>query len=325
MTEYNIFLKTGKCSYCNNSVVIQRKYSGESLCPACFEKNIEKNIYKTISKYKMLKPYDKIIVGLSGGKDSFTLLYNLSMIQKKAYRPKEIIALTIDEGIKDYRDKSVKNAIDFCKELNIEHHIISFKEKVGFTLDEIINIKRKLPDYKYACNYCAVIRRRLLNDKAKELGGTILAMGHNLTDIAETFLMNVLYKRFHLIANQYLFKEPDSRMSQFYIKKITPLMRIPEEEIFLYANIKKFQYYPSHCPYREKDPIIRKRVLDFIQECKKTSSEIEFNLLSGFLELSSILYDHKEKKDYYTCQSCGYPSTNKVYCSYCIYLQEFNL
>ena len=272
----------------------------------------------------MLKPYDKIIVGLSGGKDSFTLLYNLSMIQKKAYRPKEIIALTIDEGIKDYRDKSVKNAIDFCKELNIEHHIISFKEKVGFTLDEIINIKRKLPDYKYACNYCAVIRRRLLNDKAKELGGTILAMGHNLTDIAETFLMNVLYKRFHLIANQYLFKEPDSRMSQFYIKKITPLMRIPEEEIFLYANIKKFQYYPSHCPYREKDPIIRKRVLDFIQECKKTSSEIEFNLLSGFLELSFILYDHKEKKDYYTCQSCGYPSTNKVYCSYCTYLQEFN-
>ena len=325
MTEYNIFLKTGKCSYCNNSVVIQRKYSGESLCPACFEKNIEKNIYKTISKYKMLKPYDKIIVGLSGGKDSFTLLYNLSMIQKKAYHPKEIIALTIDEGIKDYRDKSVKNAIGFCKELNIEHHIISFKEKVGFTLDEIINIKRKLPDYKYACNYCAVIRRRLLNDKAKELGGTILAMGHNLTDIAETFLMNVLYKRFHLIANQYLFKEPDSRMSQFYIKKITPLMRIPEEEIFLYANIKKFHYYPSHCPYREKDPIIRKRVLDFIQECKKTSSEIEFNLLSGFLELSSILYDHNEKKDYYTCQSCSYPSTNKVYCSYCSYLQEFNL
>ncbi|MBY8991668.1 MAG: adenine nucleotide alpha hydrolase family protein [Candidatus Lokiarchaeota archaeon] len=325
MTEYNIFLKTGKCSYCNNSVVIQRKYSGESLCPACFEKNIEKNIYKTISKYKMLKPYDKIIVGLSGGKDSFTLLYNLSIIQKKAYRPKEIIALTIDEGIKDYRDKSVKNAIDFCKELNIEHHIISFKEKVGFTLDEIINIKRKLPDYKYACNYCAVIRRRLLNDKAKELGGTILAMGHNLTDIAETFLMNILYKRFHLIANQYLFKEQDSRTSQFYIKKITPLMRIPEEEIFLYANIKKFQYYPSHCPYREKDPIIRKKVLDFIQECKKTSSEIEFNLLSGFLELSSILYDHYEKKDYYTCQSCGYPSTNKVYCSYCIYLQEFNL
>ena len=325
MSEYKIFLKTGKCSYCDNSVVIQRKYSGENLCPTCFEKNIEKNIYKTISRYKMLNSNDQIIVGLSGGKDSFTLLYNLSMIQKKRYRPKQIIALTIDEGIKDYRENSVKNAINICNELDIEHHRISFKEKVGLTLDEIINIKNKLPDYKYACNYCAIIRRRLLNDKAKELGGTVLAMGHNLTDIAETFLMNILYKRFHLIANQYLFKQQNSRMSRSYIKKITPLMRIPEEEIFLYANIKKFDYYPSHCPYREKDPIIRKRVLDFIQECKKTSSEIEFNLLSGFLDLSAILYQQSEKIEYTTCQSCGYPTTNEVYCSYCDYIKEFKI
>jgi uncharacterized protein (TIGR00269 family) len=101
-------------------------------------------------------------------------------------------------------------------------------------------------------------------------------------------------------------------------------MRIPEEEIFLYANIKKFQYYPSHCPYREKDPIIRKRVLDFIQECKKSSSEIEFNLLSGFLELSAILNDHYKKKEYHVCQSCGYPSTNDNYCTYCSYVKEFN-
>ncbi|MFX0027912.1 MAG: ATP-binding protein [Candidatus Hermodarchaeota archaeon] len=322
MTNYKIFLKRGKCSYCNNSLVIQRKYSGENLCPNCFEKNIEKIIYKTISKYKMLQPNDKIIVALSGGKDSFTLLYNIFMIQKKLYNPKEIIALTIDEGIEGYRDNSIKNAIDFCKELNIEHHIISFKEKVGYTLDEIINIKKKLPDYQYACNYCAIIRRRLLNDEAKKLEGTVLAMGHNLTDIAETFLMNVLYKRFHLIANQYIYKEQDPVLGHFFIKKITPLMRIPEEEIFLYVNLKKFQYYPSHCPYREIDPIMRKKVLEFIQECKKSSAEIEFNLLNGFLELSGILYNHSEKLAYHTCQSCGYPSTNGVYCSFCSYLKE---
>ena len=324
MANYNIFLKKGKCSYCNNSVVIERRYSGENLCPNCFEKNIEKIIYKTISKYKMLNSNDKIIVALSGGKDSFTLLYNLSMIQKNLYNPEQLIALTIDEGIKDYRENSIKNAIDICKELNIEHHIISFKEKVGLTLDEIVNIKINLLDYKYACNYCATIRRRLLNDGAKELGGNILAMGHNLTDIAETFLMNILYKRFHLIANQYLFKEENSRVNQFFIKKITPLMRIPEEEIFLYANIKKFNYYPSHCPYRERDPIIRKRVLDFIQECKKYSPEIEFNLLNGFLELSAILYNHNEKIEYLTCQSCGYPSTNASICTFCSYLKELN-
>ncbi len=324
MGKYNIFLKRGKCSRCSNSIVIQRKYSGEKLCPQCFEKNIEKTIFKTISKYKMLTNNEKIIVAVSGGKDSLSLLYNLNEIQKKRFHSEPLTALIIDEGIVDYRENSIKNAKEFCNKLEVEYKIISFKEKIGCSLDEIINIKKNHHDYKYACNYCATIRRRLLNDGAKELGGTILAMGHNLTDIAETYLMNILYKRLHLIANQYIFKKELPNINKFFIKKITPLMRIPEEEIFLYANIKKINYYPSHCSYREKDPIIRKRVLDFIQECKKSSPEIEFNLLNGFLELSAILYNQLEKKKYQTCQSCGYPCGNDQICLFCQYLKEFN-
>jgi len=207
INNYNIYIKKGKCKYCSNSIVIHRRYSGEKLCSSCFEKSIEKAINRTISKYKMLNPHDKIIVALSGGKDSITLLYNLKKNQEKLYRSNPLIALTIDEGIKGYRDKSVKFAIDFCKNFGIEHEIISFKDKIGKTLDEIINIKKKSENSKYACNYCATIRRRLLNDGAKELGGTVLATGHNLTDIAETYLMNILHKRLNLISNQYIFKK----------------------------------------------------------------------------------------------------------------------
>lgn len=324
MSNYQIFLKKGKCSHCSNEIVIERRYSGENLCPDCFQKNIEKIIYKTISKYKMLKPKDKIVVALSGGKDSIALLYNLDNIQKKTRDSEPIIALTVDEGIEEYRENSLKKAKKFCKKYDIEHKIISFKEKIGYTLDEIISIKKETPDYKYACNYCATIRRRLLNDGAKELGASILAIGHNLTDFAETYLMNILYKRLNLIANQYFFKEQNDKINKFFIKKILPLIRIPEEEIFLYANIKKFDYYPSHCPYREKDPIIRKRVLDFIQECKKYSPEIEFNLLNGFLELSETLYNHIEKENHNSCQICGYPCGNTNICIYCSYLEEFS-
>ena len=75
----------------------------------------------------------------------------------------------------------------------------------------MVEKKSNTPDYKYACNYCATFRRRLLNDGAKELSGTILALGHNLTDFAETFLMNILYKRLYLIGNQYLFKEEKAK------------------------------------------------------------------------------------------------------------------
>ena len=319
-------MQIGSCTYCHKSaLVIHRKYSGEFLCKNCFVDSIEKNIYKTISKFKMLKSRDNVVVGISGGKDSLTLLYNLIKIQEKSYQSKPLIALTIDEGINNYRNNSIKNASDFCKKYGIPHKIITFKEKIGKTLDEIVSFKKNSDNYQNACNYCATLRRRLLNDGAKELGADVLAMGHNLTDIAETFLMNILFKRFQLISNQYLFKQANNKVDKFFIKKISPLMRIPEEEIFLYSNLKDFNYYPSHCPYREKDPILRKRVLEFIQECKKYSPEIEFNLFNGFLEMSELFYNQHQQKHYNFCEVCGYPCGNVKTCLYCSYKKEFKI
>jgi len=318
-------MKIGTCTYCEKKTsVLHRKYSGEFLCSDCFIKSIERNISKTISKFRMLKPKDKIVVGVSGGKDSLALLYNLFKIQEKKHHNNPITALTIDEGIKGYRNESIKNAKSFCRKYGIEHKIISFKEKVGKSLDEIIEIKKSKTEYQYACNYCATIRRRLLNDYAKELGADIIALGHNLTDIAETFLMNILFNRLKIIANQYFFKNENEDIKRFFIKKVNPLMRIPEEEIFLYSNLKNFDYYPSHCPFREKDPILRKRVLDFIQESKKFSPEIEFNLLNGFLELSERLYNQNKTNLFNSCEICGYPCGNTKVCLYCTYIRDFN-
>ena len=129
MCDYNIFLKKGKCSYCNHNLVIQRKYSGEHLCPECFQKNIEKIVYKTISKYEMLKPQDKIIVALSGGKDSITLLYNLYKIQIQKHQSQKIIALTIDEGIKAYRENSIKMQRIFVINIILNIRLFHLKKK----------------------------------------------------------------------------------------------------------------------------------------------------------------------------------------------------
>jgi uncharacterized protein (TIGR00269 family) len=322
---YHIHTQLGKCDNCQSKeLIIHRIYSGEKLCTTCFVNSIEKNISATISKYKMLKPQDKIVVAVSGGKDSLSLLYNINKIQKRKFRSKPIIALTIDEGITGYRNKSIECAKNFCKRYNIEHIVLNFKDIVGKTLDEIITIKKNDPDYQYACNYCAVYRRRILNEGARELDADVLVMGHNLTDLAETYLMNVLFKRHQMIANQYLFKRESNEIRKCFVKKVTPLMKIPEEEIFLYSNLKKFDYFPSHCPYREQDPILRKRVLEFIQKIKSLSPEIEFNLLKGFLEISEILYHNFEKKSYNICKRCGYPCGRNDLCLYCRYIDNIN-
>lgn len=315
----------GICDHCGESgFVYKRAHSGQKFCQKCFIQSIERIISKTISKYNMLRPEDKIVVGLSGGKDSIALIFNLIKIQKSVYNAKPITAVSIDEGIDDYRSEGLKIASEFCEKYNIFHKIVSFKEKIGKTLDEIIEIKKGDVDFRYPCNYCALIRRRLLNEIAKDMGGTKLALGHNLTDFSETFLMNILYKRFQLIAQQSL-EENFSLVNKFYLKKINPLMKIPENEIKIYAQLKKLKFYNVNCPYRKEYPILRKKVLDFILDLKKSSPEIEYNLFNGFIELSEILKKNSKDFNLNFCLICGYPTSNAKRCNYCQLLKELNL
>ncbi|MFO8017829.1 MAG: TIGR00269 family protein [Promethearchaeia archaeon] len=326
-SNYQIHLKLDECTQCGKSPVIEQRYSDRNLCRSCFIESIENRIKRMISRSKLWTPEDQLIIGLSGGKDSIALLYNLNKLLLNNDNLNSITALIIDEGIKGYRDKSVEFAKAFCEKLDVEYKIISFRRRVGMTLDEIIKTMKGKENKRYSCNYCAIIRRRLLNEGAKELKGTVLAMGHNLTDIAETYLMNILYKRFYLIGNQYIFRERSKTLKKYYVKKITPLMHIPEEEIFLYCNLKNLRYYRSHCPYREEEPITRKKVLQIIQRLKNLVPEIEYNLLESFLRLSKILYKNRDKikpqVNYNFCKNCGYPCSNGKTCTYCKYIEKF--
>jgi uncharacterized protein (TIGR00269 family) len=316
------FSEEKKCSLCDKKAfVYKRIHSGQYLCQKCFIESIEKIIYKTISKFNMLKPEDNIIVGLSGGKDSVVLLYNLKKIQNKTYNSKPLIALSIDEGINKYSQLRIQKAINLCKKFEISHKIISFKEYIGKSLDDIVMLKKDKGDFRYPCNYCATIKRRLLNDIAKELNGTVLALGHNLTDISESYIMNILYNRLPLIARTSLSRK-NSKLNEAYLDRIFPLMRIPENEVELYAKLKQFDYYKPVCPNRKDFPILRRKVLEFLLNIKQQSPEIEFNLFNGYLKLISILNEEFRLKNNNFCIECGYPTSNPLKCTYCKLLEE---
>jgi len=115
-----------QCTLCSNTEVIyKREYSGEYLCKECFSNSIVTKVAKTISKYSMIKYGDKVAIGVSGGKDSLTLLYILALLSKK--HNNKLIAITVDEGIDNYREESLRIVNDFTSMLNIEHHIFSSK------------------------------------------------------------------------------------------------------------------------------------------------------------------------------------------------------
>ena len=104
----------------------KRLYSGETLCKSCFLFSIEAKTLHTISKYSMIGYGERVAVGVSGGKDSLTLLYVLKKILKKN-NCNDVMAITIDEGIEYYRDESLNIVKDHCERMNIPLKIFSYQ------------------------------------------------------------------------------------------------------------------------------------------------------------------------------------------------------
>lgn len=163
------------CMVCNGKdAVFMRPYSGEKLCGGCFCKSIENKVRATISKYDMLKPNDKIMVAVSGGKDSVTLLHILAKMER-VFPEATLYAVTVDEGIKGYQDKALEIAMKSCRKLGVEHTMVSFKEMYGHELDELVGIIREKREKGLTpCAYCGVLRRQALNTAAPRLVWTNL-------------------------------------------------------------------------------------------------------------------------------------------------------
>ena len=220
----------GSCTKCGNpNVIIKRKASGQALCKDCFIESIEKKVKQTIKKENFIEKGDKVLVALSGGKDSVVTLEILNSYVKRHII--ELCAVTIDEGIAGYREEGVEIAKAHAERLGIPHKVVSFKECFDIDLDEIM----KKENHRGSCTYCGVFRRWIINRAAREFGATKIATGHNLDDETQAILMNYLEGNTENLAK--IGPKTESNSDLFTVK-IKPLREIPEKEIGLYALAK---------------------------------------------------------------------------------------
>ncbi len=311
-------LKEGKCSWCGRKSVFFRKYEGKSLCKNHFCESIEKKVRKTVRKYIMIKSGDKICVAFSGGKDSSVVLYLLHKIVKNR-RDIKIFAVSIDEGIAGYRPDSLKIAKKLCENLGIEHHIYSFEEIFGETLDNKMEKIRADPSLKIkeSCTFCGVGRRYAMNKFSRVLGATKLATGHNLDDETQAVILN--YIRGDLFRasrmgpiTDYSLKE---KGGELFVPRIKPLREIPEREIGLYALLKGLEVHEDECPYATG---IRFEARDFLNHLEDKYPGIKFSILETFEKLIPYIrqFADKEIGDLVLCKICGEPSSHEV-CKTC--------
>ena len=313
MLEWLITLLVRKqiviCSKCQRAdSAFHRAYSGEFLCKKCFMRSIEDKAAKTISKYSMIGYSDRVAVGVSGGKDSLSLLYVLkTLFDQHPNNSNELVAVTIDEGIKGYRDESLKIVKDFCAQLGIESKVLSYKSLFGIDMDEAID--QRPSEKMSSCSICGTFRRRAIDVAAETVGADVIATAHNMDDQLQTFTINLLAGDVERLG--WIYPEPVQYATG--MKKIKPFIEIYEYEIAFYALQREIPFQSEECPYMNES--IRTDLREFFNNLEKDHPGIKHNAYNSMMKISKNLRGATSTEGR-RCTECGHASSGEV-CSVC--------
>lgn len=223
------------------------------------------NMRKAIQKYNMIAPGDKIAVGVSGGKDSFSLLEGLFRLRKFLGIEFDIVAVTVDpqfDGIPgDYSAIS-----EFCRSRGIGFHLLP--TQIG---EIVFSVRRE----KSPCSLCARMRRGALIGLAAELRCSKLALGHNLEDAVETFMMNLLTEgRIGCFS-------PVTVLEDKQLTIIRPLVLCYEKEIRKAARKVELPIVTSRCP--ADGHTNRQRTKELITDLERRSPEVKERIIGALM------------------------------------------
>ena len=263
--------------------------------------DIEKQISKTIEKYNLIEKKEKVVVALSGGKDSTSLLY---ILNKLGYN---VHGLMIDLYLGEWSKIHNGNMEKFCKENDIPLTIVDLKKELGQGICFIKTIVKKKKNLT-GCSVCGTVKRWILNRHAKKLGADKLATGHNLDDEAQNVLMNFLKGNVLLGVNSS--PATGGKKIDGFVQRIKPMFFTPESEIMKYAQLKKFEILYDKCPcafgtYR----------VDTRSWTVGLGNKEKLGIVSGFQKLLPKLRV-ENKVEIKKCKSCGEPARKEL-CNFC--------
>ncbi|MCX7883157.1 MAG: TIGR00269 family protein [Brevinematales bacterium] len=294
-----------KCTLCktqqtNFPVKVYLSSYNLKLCQKHFIEWFENRVATTIEKYRMFTPHDKILVAVSGGKDSLGLWFLLSRLGYHAE------GLYIDLGIPEYSSQSRTYAQNLASRIQRPLHVVDLASELA-SIPELRQWSRKP-----ACSLCGTLKRYYMNRIARENAYTVLATGHNLDDEVAVLWNNVMHWNMEYLAKQY----PVLPAEGPFLKKVKPLCRISEKESALYTLFHNIPYIKPECPYStHASSLENKRILQQLEE-EKPGTKITF--YTGFLKNLSPLLRHPERisSPLTLCIVCGEPTTTEV-CAVC--------
>jgi len=290
-----------RCKICRKEkAVINIKSYLLSLCKDCFVDRFRRQLRHTIKQYRMFGPNDRILIAVSGGKDSSVLWYLLTEMGYQAD------GLYIDLGIEknQYSLRSKEYAQQLSQSLKRPLLVYDLRTNTGKGIPDL-----KGHSNRKSCSVCGKIKRHFMNKIAREKGYDCLATGHNLDDETAALLQSTLRWQQHYLGRQAPVLE---EREEGFVRKVKPLVRFTEKEVALFAFLSQLPYLEDECPYAKgATTLFLKDILNQIEE-RSPGTKLAF--YQEFLKIKALF--QRELPPPNQCMICGMPTTAQI-CSAC--------
>ena len=293
-----------KCRVCSGPAVIDIRRHNANFCPDHFLKLCRDQTAKAIKQFSMLEPSDRVLVAVSGGKDSLAVWDILTELGYDAE------GFYVGLGIDDYSTTSERYARAFAAERGLTLHTEDLRRDHGFDVPNGSRAAKRAP-----CSACGLSKRHLFDEAARRGGYDAIITGHNLDDEAAVLMGNVLHWHTDYLARQM----PLLPARAGFPKKAKPLVRLTERETAAYCVLRGIDYLVDECPMAVGNKHLAYK--SALNDIERDSPGAKHDFYFRFLDQAAERFRSGEggadiEPDVAPCQRCGAPTNNDI-CSFC--------
>lgn len=284
-----------RCGKCSQTAVIHLPQHNIAYCEEHFNEYFLARVQKAIKTYSMIEKNERVLVAVSGGKDSVALWHALVKLNYRCD------ALFLDVGMGRPRLEELQQLAEGMNSRFIVYD--AHEDLLGLDIPRIAKLLKRP-----TCSVCGNVRRYLMNKFAVENGYDVVATGHNLDDEVSFLLGNILNWQ-----EGYLTRQSPTlpKTHRRFVKKIKPFVLLTEKETYAYALLNNLPFSEEKCPFSKgASSLLYKRVLNEI-ELAQPGTKLRF-----YTGAQKFFKEEKESTELHECAVCGYPTTEEV-CSFC--------
>jgi len=295
-----------KCTVCREPALIDLRRHNSNFCSDHFLKFCRDQVTRAIADYEMIQPDDKVLVAVSGGKDSLAIWDILNALGYEAH------GLYVGLGIGDYSDTSGTYVKKFVEARGLHLVEVDLQDTYGFDIPTGARAAKRAP-----CSACGLTKRHVFDGAAVDGGYDVLVTGHNLDDEAAVLFGNTIKWQTEYLARQ----APVLPARNGFPRKVKPLVRLSEREMAAYCVLAGIDYIVDECPMAAGNRHLGHKAILNQMEAQSPGAKADFYF--NFLRSGAEHFRAEDHDDgsIGTCERCGAPASGEV-CAFCRLLER---